>query len=91
MPKNRGMASKNLDPILSGQVIDALGGTCTVASICEISPASVSGWRVNGMPAARAQFFRLRDPDVFRRFDNNNARRQRKQASKVEGPQKRSG
>jgi len=67
-------------------VIDALGGTFAVALICKVRPASISGWKRHGIPDAREQFLRLRNPEVFRQFDNNNARRrQRKQASEVEG------
>ena len=34
-------------------VIDALGGTRKVAKIFDISDASVSGWRNDGIPKAR--------------------------------------
>lgn len=47
-------------------VIDRLGGTGRVARICEVSSASVSQWRLNGIPAARRQFLQLLRPDAFR-------------------------
>lgn len=46
-------------------VIDRLGGTGAVARICEISPASVSGWRENGIPKPRVQFLRAVYPEAF--------------------------
>lgn len=47
------------------QIIDALGGTSKVASLCEINPASVSEWRIAGIPKARRQYLALLYPDVF--------------------------
>jgi hypothetical protein len=47
------------------QIIDRLGGTSEVARLCEINPASVSGWRENGIPHARLMFLKLARPDVF--------------------------
>lgn len=47
-------------------IIDALGGTCAVAELCEIEPPSVSGWRKrNCIPRARLMFLRLARPQVF--------------------------
>lgn len=46
-------------------VIDRLGGTGAVARICEINPASVSGWRENGIPKSRVQFLRAVYPEAF--------------------------
>ncbi|WP_237133779.1 Cro/CI family transcriptional regulator [Pseudohongiella sp. O18] len=45
------------------QIIDLLGGTAKVASIFGIEPASVSGWRKAGIPAARKQTLCLLFPD----------------------------
>lgn len=47
------------------KIIDALGGTTEVARLCRVRPPSVSGWRVNGIPAARRQYLELLRPDVF--------------------------
>lgn len=47
------------------EIIDKLGGTCVVASICKVKPPSVSEWRRNGIPDARRQFLELLRPDVF--------------------------
>jgi hypothetical protein len=47
------------------QLIDALGGTGEVAKFFGIAPASVSGWRVNGIPAGRRLTLRYYRPDLF--------------------------
>ncbi len=46
--------------------IDRMGGTGEVAKLCEITPASVSGWKCDGMPKARIKFLRLARPEAFR-------------------------
>ena len=46
-------------------IIDALGGTVTVATLCEVTPPSVSEWRKNGIPRARRLFLRTIRPDLF--------------------------
>ena len=46
-------------------VIDKLGGTSETARLCDVSPASVSEWRKNGIPHARLMFLKLARPDVF--------------------------
>ncbi len=46
-------------------MIDRLGGTNKVAQLFEISPASVSGWRRDGIPKARLQTLRLMRPELF--------------------------
>ncbi|OWQ78092.1 hypothetical protein CEE57_00045 [Stenotrophomonas maltophilia] len=55
-------------------VIDRLGGTGRVARICEVSSASVSQWRLNGIPHARRQFLQLLRPDAFREEDDGDRR-----------------
>lgn len=45
------------------QVIDDLGGTGAVAALFGIEPASVSGWRKSGIPAARKQTLALMFPE----------------------------
>ena len=64
-------------------VIDQLGGTGAVAGVCKVSAASVSQWRTRGLPDAREQFLRLRNPEVFRLFDDDNAWNQVVQAREV--------
>ena len=49
----------------SNQIIDRLGGTTKVAQLCEVTKASVSQWRNDGIPKARLMFLRLARPDVF--------------------------
>lgn len=49
----------------SSTLIDLLGGTSAVAQLFEISAASVSEWRRNGIPKARMQTLRLLRPDLF--------------------------
>lgn len=45
--------------------IARMGGTSAVAKLCEITPASVSGWKHDGMPKSRIKFLRLARPDAF--------------------------
>lgn len=52
-----------MDPNL---IIDRLGGTHAVARLFGIKPPSVSGWRHDGIPAARMQYLALARPDVFK-------------------------
>jgi len=47
-------------------VINALGGTCAVAKLCEVRPPSVSKWRIQGIPKARRMYLRLVRPEAFR-------------------------
>lgn len=49
------------------KIIDELGGTSAVARMFEppIRPASVSEWRITGIPNARRQILQLIRPDVF--------------------------
>lgn len=49
----------------ANRVIDALGGTAAVASLCEVNTQAVSQWRRNGIPRARLQFLRLLKPELF--------------------------
>lgn len=51
-----------MDP---NQLIDQLGGTSKVAQLCEVTKASVSQWRTNGIPRARLMFLRLARPELF--------------------------
>ena len=46
-------------------VIDRLGGTNKVASLCHVKPPSVSAWRIYGIPDARVQYLELAYPWAF--------------------------
>lgn len=50
--------SKPLNPDLSSKVIDALGGTASVAGFCSVTSAAVSYWRKYGIPPAQIRFLR---------------------------------
>ena len=46
-------------------IIDRLGGTSTVAELCDLRPPSISNWRTAGIPKGWIKFFRSIRPDVF--------------------------
>lgn len=50
---------------LANKTIDRLGGTSVVARLCDITTASVSDWRHNGIPKAWLKYFQCIRPDVF--------------------------
>lgn len=56
-----GMERNHDDSLL----IDALGGTTSVAVLCEVEPQAVSQWRKNGIPQSRLMYLKLLRPDVF--------------------------
>ena len=68
----KGAASRRLDPALSERVIDALGGTSSLARICGITPSSVSEWRSEGITRPWMLYLRekfrmlpvMKDPEV---------------------------
>jgi len=47
------------------EIIDALGGTSTVAKMSDVTDSAVSQWRVNGIPKPQLKFLRLANPAVF--------------------------
>lgn len=47
------------------KIIDALGGTGEVATLCEVSSQAVSGWRRKGIPKSRVKYLKLLKPNVF--------------------------
>jgi hypothetical protein len=49
----------------SSSLIDALGGTCAVARVCEVSSQAVSKWRRGGIPRPWIKYFRSIRPDLF--------------------------
>ncbi|MDP2815749.1 MAG: hypothetical protein Q8O19_03615 [Rectinemataceae bacterium] len=53
----------NTDP---NKIIDEIGGTNEVATLCEVTDGAVSQWRVNGIPRARLMYLKIVRPDVFK-------------------------
>jgi hypothetical protein len=54
-----------MDTLNPNQIIDRLGGTSETARLCEVQPASVSEWRLKGIPKARLMFLQAVRPEVF--------------------------
>lgn len=46
-------------------LIDALGGTGSVAALCDVSSQAVSKWKRLGIPRAQLKFLRLARPEIF--------------------------
>lgn len=42
----------------ASKIVDALGGVTVVAKIFEIKPPSVFGWKLRGIPHARAMYLK---------------------------------
>lgn len=57
----------------ANQIIDALGGTNAVARLCECQPASVSGWRKDGIPKPRMLYLKAVRPEVFAKLSAESA------------------
>lgn len=55
----------------SSALIEALGGTFSVAKLCEVRPPSVSGWKKHGIPPARLMFLRMARPEVFKELEHS--------------------
>lgn len=49
----------------SNNIINLLGGTNSVAQLCEVTKGAVSQWRKDGIPDARMMYLKLLRPDVF--------------------------
>lgn len=49
---------KRLSQEATSRVIDALGGTCAVSRMTDVSTAAVALWRKRGMPKARIAYLR---------------------------------
>lgn len=47
------------------QIIDALGGTTAVATLCQVSNQAVSNWREHGIPKARRMYLMVLNPAAF--------------------------
>lgn len=52
--------SKRLSPEMSARIVEALGGTVAVATLCGIEPPSVSEWKVKGITRPYLLFLRER-------------------------------
>jgi DNA-binding transcriptional regulator YdaS (Cro superfamily) len=46
-------------------IVERLGGTGAAAALFGIKPASVSGWKENGISELRTELIKVRRPDVF--------------------------
>ena len=58
----------------ANKIIDELGGTCAVASICEVTTGAVSQWRLTGIPKPRLMYLRLLRPEVFERIEHDSGK-----------------
>ena len=47
------------------RLIDELGGTTSVARLCNVEPQAVSKWKREGIPGARMQFLQAMFPEKF--------------------------
>lgn len=55
----------------TNEILNLLGGTGSVAAICQIRDGSVSGWRKTGMPKSRYMFLAERYKKLIKtRFDS---------------------
>lgn len=57
-------------------IIDNLGGTNAVATMCDVKPPSVSEWRRLGIPKSRLMYLRLLRPEVFEEEQDSTPREQ---------------
>lgn len=53
----------------ANKVIDALGGTSEVATLCNVTTGGVSQWRKDGIPDARLMYLKAVRPKVFSQID----------------------
>lgn len=44
------------------EIIEKLGGTCSVAALCRVSPQAVTQWKRKGIPVARRMFLEAKYP-----------------------------
>jgi len=49
----------------SNEIIDRLGGTNSVAEMCNVTKGAVSQWRNDGIPEARMMYLQLLHPEVW--------------------------
>lgn len=48
------------------QIIEELGGTCKVASMCQVTYQAVTQWKRKGIPPARRMYLELLHPEAFK-------------------------
>lgn len=65
------------------KIIEALGGTAEVARLFDISMASVSGWKKNGIPRACAMYLHVAHQKRLKGLDLIAATATRKPAHKA--------
>jgi hypothetical protein len=49
----------------ASQIIDKLGGTFAVATLCDISAQAVCNWRTKGIPKPWRMYLKVVRPEVF--------------------------
>jgi len=49
----------------ANEIIDSLGGTSSVAELCNVTTGAVSQWRENGIPKPWVRFFECSYPELF--------------------------
>ena len=52
-----------------------MGGTVKVAQICQITPASVSGWKKHGVPIGWQKYFSIAFPEVWAKISSQRLKR----------------
>lgn len=55
---------------MTKKLIEKLGGTTAVAKIFGISPAAVSKWKRQGIPAGRMMYLEVKYPKIVKAFKN---------------------
>ena len=56
-------------------LIEEMGGTVKVAQICQITPASVSGWKKHGVPIGWQKYFSIAFPEVWAKISSQRVKR----------------
>ena len=56
-------------------IIDSMGGTCAVATLCNLTTGAVSQWRTSthGIPKPWLMYFKEIRPDLFTQPDHSEA------------------
>jgi len=58
----------------ANEIIDAIGGTCAVAELCNVTTGAVSQWRTSGIPAARLMYLKVVRPEAFKESGKSDRR-----------------